>query len=184
MKETSLSFCSFDLTWLLMVRLAKGTTATQPAFNFYQNEDCNLCLCCCRCSACLFCCRSGWCQSIVCIACPASVARVMRGASVTWLYFLLFLCKFFITCFIVVLSVVVAGDLRHEYAQSAWGFLFRGNRDCCICPTCIAAIDAPLTMIVIAGWVLLWYSQRSHDAFVTFVWQGRLVASPRLSLSH
>jgi hypothetical protein len=40
MKEMSLSFCSFDLTWLSMVRLAKGTTTTQPAFNFfYQNED-------------------------------------------------------------------------------------------------------------------------------------------------
>jgi hypothetical protein len=35
MKETSLSFRSFDLTWLLMVRLAKGTITTQPAFNFF-----------------------------------------------------------------------------------------------------------------------------------------------------
>jgi hypothetical protein len=33
MKETSL--CSFDSTWLLMVRLAKGTTTTQPVFNFF-----------------------------------------------------------------------------------------------------------------------------------------------------
>jgi hypothetical protein len=41
-----------------------------------------------------------------------------RGASVTRLYFLLFLCKFFIACFVVVLDVLVAGDLRHEYAQS------------------------------------------------------------------
>ncbi len=127
MKEMSLSFCLFDLTWLLMVRLEKGTTTTQPAFNFfYQNEDGIFCLHCCPRSLLLFHCCLGQCQSIVCIPCPASVARVMRGASVTWLYFLLFFCKFFITCFVVVLTVLIAGDLRHEYAQSAWGFPFRG----------------------------------------------------------
>ncbi len=42
-----------------------------------------------------------------------------RGASVMWLHFLLFLCEFFIACFVVVLDVLVAGDLRHEYSQSA-----------------------------------------------------------------
>ncbi len=62
----------------------------------------------------------------MCVACPASVARVTHGTSVTWLYFLLFFCKLFIACFVVVLDVLVAGDLRHEYAQSTWGFPFRG----------------------------------------------------------
>ncbi len=126
MKETSLSF---DSTWLSMVRLAKGTTTTQPAFNFYQNEDGNFCLrWCCR-SLLLFHCCLGQCQSIVCITCPASVARVTRGTSVMWLYFSLFFCKFFIVCFVAVLDVIVVGDLRHEYAQSAWGFPFRGSPD-------------------------------------------------------
>ncbi len=141
---------------------------------FYQNEDGNLCFCCCRCSACLFCCRSGQRQSIVCIACSASVAHVMRGVSSPCLHFSLFLREFFIACFIVVLDVLVAGDLRHEYAQSAWGFLLRGLPGCCVCCACIAAIDAPLTMIVDVGWVLLWYSQRLHIASVVFVGKAAL----------
>ncbi len=141
---------------------------------FYQNEDGNLCLRCCHRSACLFCCCSGQGQLIVCIACPTSVACVTRGASVTWLHFLLFLRKFFIVCFVVVLSVLVAGDLRHEYAQSTWGFLFRGPPGCCVHCACVAAIDAPLMMIVIAGWVSLWYSWWAHDAFVTFVNEATL----------
>ncbi len=141
---------------------------------FYQNEDSSLCLCCCHRSACLFCCRSGQPQSIVCVACPVSVVRMTHGASVMWLHFSLFLRKFFIACFIVVLDVLVAGDLRHEYAQSTWGFLFRGPAGCCDCCACIAAIDSPLTMIVVMGWVLPWYSQRSHNAFVAFVGKAAL----------
>ncbi len=142
---------------------------------FYQNEDGNLCLRCCCCSTCLFsCCCSGPRQSIVCVAHPASVADVTQGASVTWLHFLLFLREFFIACFIDVLDVLVAGDLRHEYAQSAWGFLFRGPPGCCVRHTCVAVIDAPLTMIVVAGWVSLWYSRCSHDAFVAFVGEAAL----------
>ncbi len=76
--------------------------------------------------------------------------------------------------FFVVLGVLVAGDLKHEYAQSAWGFLFRGPPGCCVCRACIMAIDAPLTIIVVAGWVSLWYSQRPHDAFVAFVGEAAL----------
>jgi hypothetical protein len=115
MKETSCSFCSFDLTWLLMVRLARDTTTIQPAFIFfYQNEDGNFCLCWCHRSLHLLCCCSGQCQSIVCIACTASVACMTCCASVTWLYFLVFFCNFFIACFDVVPNVLVAGDLRHE----------------------------------------------------------------------
>jgi hypothetical protein len=91
MKETSLSFRSFDSIWPSMVSLAKETTTTQPAFDFfYQNEDGNFCLRCCRRSLRLLCCRSGQRQSIVCVARPASVARVTHGAIVTWLLFLLF----------------------------------------------------------------------------------------------
>ncbi len=174
MKETSLFFAL--LTWLgcWWSGLQREPQQHNLPSIFYQNEDGNLCLHCCCHSACLFCCRSEWRQSIVCVDCPASVARVTRGASVTWLHFLFFLRGFFITCFIVVLNVLVAGDLRHEYAQSAWGFLFRGPPGCCVCHACIAAIDAPLTMIVVAGWVLWWYSWRSHNAFVAFVSKAAL----------
>jgi hypothetical protein len=98
----------------------------------------------------------------------------MRGTSVTWLHFLLFLCEFFIACFIVALNVLIAGYLRHKYAQSAWSFLFRGPPGCCVCCTCVMVIDAPLTMIVVAGWVSSWYSQRSHNAFVAFVGKDAL----------
>jgi hypothetical protein len=35
MKGMSLSFLSFDLTWPSMVSLVKGTTTTQPAFDFF-----------------------------------------------------------------------------------------------------------------------------------------------------
>ncbi len=141
---------------------------------FYQNVNGNMYLrCCCR-SVCLFCSRSGQPQSIVCVARPASVARVTHGASAMWLHFLLFLCKFFIACFIVLLNVLVAGDLRHEYAQSTWGFLLRGPPGYCVCCTCITVIDAPLMMVVIKGWVLSWYSQRSHDAFVAFIGKAAL----------
>ncbi len=44
----------------------------------------------------------------------------------------------------------------------------------CIRCTCVAAIDAPLRMIVVVGWVLSWYSQCSHDAFVAFVGKAAL----------
>ncbi len=50
----------------------------------------------------------------------------MRGASVMWLCFFIVFCEFFITCFVVDFGILVAGDLRHEFAQSAWGFMFRG----------------------------------------------------------
>jgi hypothetical protein len=144
---------------------------------FYQNEDGNFCLRCCRSSLLFYCC-SGRCQSIVCVNCPASVAHVT--ASVTWLYFLLFFGEFFIACFVVVLNVLVAGDLRHEYAQPTWGFPFRGppgswlrlsclhcgnwcsfDNDCC----CRKSIVVILTM---SWWCLC-----------CVCWRGRLVA-PRL----
>ncbi len=188
MKETSLSFCSFDSTWLSMVRLAKGTTTTQSALNFYQNEDGIFCLRCCCCNLLLFCCCLGRCQWIVCVAHPASVAHVTHGASVTWLYFLLVSCKFFITCFVVVLDILVVGDLRHEYAQSAWGFLFRGPPRYWMHLLRLCRSNwCSLMMIVIVGWVLLWYSWCLHDAFVGFVGKAALWFrgwSPQLSLLH
>ncbi len=44
----------------------------------------------------------------------------------------------------------------------------------CLRCACIAGIDAPLTMIVVAGWVLSWYSQHPHDTFVAFVGKAAL----------
>ncbi len=175
MKETSLSFCSFDSTcWLLMVRLAKGTTTTQPAFNILSKwrwSFVSLLLS----SQRLLVLLSLGTTSVDCVRCLSSKCRACDAwRKCHMAAFLLFLRKFFIACFVAVLNVLVAGDLRHEYAQSAWGFLFRGPPGCCVCCACIVAIDAPLTMIVIVGWVLSWYSQRSHDAFVTFVGKAAL----------
>ncbi len=186
MKEMSFSFCSFDSTWLSMVRLARGTTTTQHAFNFYQNEDGNFCLCCCRCSLFLFHCCLQWCQSIVCVACPASVAHVTHGASVTWLYFYCFfasssLCVLLL--FSTFLSWVIWGINMPNLPEVSRlvDLLVIG----CICRACTMAIDTLLTMIVVVRWVLLWYSQRPHDTFVAFVgkaalWLPRLIATALL----
>ncbi len=92
---------------------------------FHQNEDGTFCLRCSRHSACLFCCRLGWCVN--CVRHSSSKCRASDAwRKVTWLYFLLFFHKFFIAFFVIVLDVLIAGDLRLEYAQSTWGFLFRG----------------------------------------------------------
>ncbi len=39
----------------------------------------------------------------------------------------------------------------------------------CVRHTCFAAIDAFVVIIVVAGWVLSWYSGWPHNALVTFV---------------
>jgi hypothetical protein len=62
---------------------------------------------------CVCCSSSKWCAHDAWYKCHMAV-------------FFMFFCKFFIAYFVVVLNVLIAGDLRHEYAQSAWGFLFRG----------------------------------------------------------
>ncbi len=179
MKETSLSFCPSDLTWLSMIRLAKDTTTTQPAFNFfYQNEDGNFCLCCCHPSLRLFCCCFEWCQLIVCVACQVGVTRMTRGASVMWLHFFIVFCKFFIVCFDAELNVLVAGDLRHEFAWSAWGFFFivsPGSWLQLLClhhgNWCSFDNDCHCRMSIV---VILTTSSRR---LCCVRWQGRLVAS-------
>jgi hypothetical protein len=93
---------------------------------FYQNEDGNFCLCCC-CYMHLFfvVAQDGvsWLSALLVqqVSCTLCMAQVSCGCM-----FLLFFHKFFIACFVAFLDVLVAGDLRHEYAQSAWGFPFRG----------------------------------------------------------
>ncbi len=57
----------------------------------------------------------------------------------------------------------------------------------CVHHACVTAIDAPLTMIVVVGWVLLWYSQCPHNAFVAFIGKAALWLQgwlPWHSLSH
>ncbi len=121
---------------------------------FYRNEDGNFCLCCCHHSLLLFHCCLGWCQSIVCVARPASVVCMTHGASFRWLYFYCFLASF-LSCILLLFSAFSL--------QEIWGMnmpnlpkvsrledlLVLG----CIPCACIAAIDAPLTMIVVAEWV-------------------------------
>ncbi len=167
-----------------MVSLAKGTATTQPAFDFiYKNEDGNFCLCCCRRSLRLLCCHSGRHQSIVCVACPASIVRVTRGASVTWLFF----------CFLSHVLLLFLTFLSREI----WGMNMLNLPEVycledllivvCIRHAFVVAIDAPLTKIVVPGWVSLWYSQRPHNSFVTFIGKAALWLQgslPRLSLSR
>jgi hypothetical protein len=124
LKEASLSFCPFGSTWLLMVRLAKQTTITQPAFNFFIKMKMVIFvfIVVVAAHACFVVPVdgvTGAARHIVFATCLAIVVHVTHGASITWLYFLLFFCKFFMVCFVVDLNVVVAGDLRHEFAQFA-----------------------------------------------------------------
>ncbi len=160
MKETPLSFHSFDSTWLSMVSLARDTTTTQPAFNFfYQNDYGNFCLCCCRCSLHLFCCHSGRCQSTICVACPVSVAHVKRGAIVTWLYFfnvfassllcVLLLFLMFSSWEIWGMNVPNLPEVSH--LRTSW-FL------AAFVALALQRLMLLVMMIVITGWVLLWYS--------------------------
>ena len=44
----------------------------------------------------------------------------------------------------------------------------------CVRHTCFAAIDAFVVIIVVAGWVLSWYSGWPHNALVTFVGKATL----------
>ncbi len=146
----------------------------QPSM-FYQNEDGNFCLrCCCR-RSCLFRCCSGRCQLIVCVARPASVAHVTRGASVMWLCFLLFFASSLLhvlLLFSTFLSWEIWGINMPNIPEVSRleDLLFLG----CVSCTCVAVLDAPLMMIVVAGWVLLWNSQRPHDVFVAFVGKAAL----------
>ncbi len=60
------------------------------------------------------------------VSCTWPMAQVSHGCffyCFTRVLYLVFCC-----CS----RVLVAGDLRHEYAQSAWCFLFRGPPDCCL----------------------------------------------------
>ncbi len=67
-----------------------------------------------------------------CVSLIQRVSHMWRMAQLSRGCFFFVAHKFFISCFVVVLNVLIAGDLRHEYAQSAWGFLFRGPPDCCL----------------------------------------------------
>ncbi len=158
-----------------------------PSF-FYQNKDGNFCLHWCRRCLRLFCCRLGQCQLIVCIACPASVTQVTHGTSVTWLYFY---------CFFTSSSLHVLLLFLAFSSWEIWGMNMPNLPEVsrledllvlgCVCPACIVAIDAPLVMIVIAGWVSLWHSQRPHNAFVVFACEASLWFQgwvPRLSSLH
>jgi hypothetical protein len=84
----------------------------------------------------------------------------------------IFACEFFFLCFIVD-PTFVAGYLGHEFALSAWGFPHRVFPSC-VCCACVAVIDAPVRIIVVMGWVLLWYSWRPHNTLVLFVGEAAL----------
>jgi hypothetical protein len=117
--------------------------------------------------------------SVDCVHCSSSECRTHDAwRKVTWLYVLLFFHKFFIACFVVVLNVHVAKDLRHEYAQFAWGFPFRGPPGSWLRSSCLHRgnwhsfdNDCHCGMSVVM--ILTMSSWR----LCCVCWQGRLVAS-------
>jgi hypothetical protein len=104
-----------------------------------------------------------------------------------WLCVFIVFCEFFLVCFVVDLDILFAGDLRHQFSRSAWGFCLEDLLvHACICRAWVMAIDASLTVIVVVGWVSLWYSWRPHNVLVVFVGKVALWLwgwSPWLSLS-
>ena len=100
-----------------MVSLAKETRTTQPAFDFFIKMKMVIFVfivvvaaC-----ACFDVAQDGVSQLCgLSIECPARDAWHKCHMDV----FFIVLHEFFIMCFVVVLDVLVAGDLRHEYAQS------------------------------------------------------------------
>ncbi len=77
------------------------------------------------------------------------------------------LASSFFVCFVVDPTSIM-GDQGHEFAQSAWAFPCKASPSY-VCCACIVVIDTPMPIIVVAGWVMLWYSQCPHDALVAFV---------------
>ncbi len=94
-------------------------------------------------------------------------------------FFIVF-CEFIIACFVVVLDVLVAGDLRYEYALSTWGFLFRGPPGSWLHSLCLhcsnwCSFDGDCCHVMSIVVILTTSSWR----FCHVCWQGRLVA-PRM----
>ncbi len=96
--------------------------------------------------------------------------HVLRGVRAWQLFFF---CLRVLFCILIVDPTFIAGDLGHEFAQSAWDFPRRVSPSCIHC-ACVVAIDAPVTIIVIMGWVSLLYSGRPHNALVAFVSKATL----------
>ncbi len=88
----------------------------------------------------------GVCQ-FICVACPASVACMTRGAIVTVAVFFIDFLEFFIACFVVDLLRDIQGMnfLNLPEVSRLEDLLVHG----CICCACIAAIGTSVTMIVI-----------------------------------
>ncbi len=115
--------------------------------------------------------------------CASLVQRVLRAWCVAQLSrgcFFIVLHKFFILCFVVVLDVLVTGDLRHEYAQSAWGLLFRGPPDFCLRSSRFRRGDwRSFDNDCCHGMSIVVILTTSSRLTCRVCWQGRLVA-PRL----
>ncbi len=147
-----------------------------PSF-FYQNEDGNFCLCCCHCSLRLLRCRSGWCQSIVCIACPASVLCMTHGPSVTWLYVFIVFHEFFIACFVLI-SMFSSPEIwgmnmpNLPEVSRLEDLLVLGCVHCAV----IAAIHASCDDVCCCGMSIIVTLMRSSWRLCCICQQGRLVA--------
>ncbi len=155
---------------------------------FFENEDGNFCLCCCHCMRLFFVVAwdgVSWLSALLVqrVSRTWRVAEVSRGCM-----FLLFFTSSSLRVLLLFLMFL---------PQEIWGMNMPNLPEVsyledllvigCVCCTCVAAIDAPLTMIIIAEWVLLWYSWCPHDAFVVFIGKAALWLqgwSPQLSSLH
>ncbi len=126
MRETSLSFCPFDSTWQSMVRLTRDNTTTQSAFNFLIKMKMAIFVFIVVVAACVCFVVAWYGISRLSASLIQQVLRMWRVVQVS--HGCVFYCFLWVhyCLFVVVLDVLVAGDLRYEYAQSTWGFLFRG----------------------------------------------------------
>ncbi len=103
-----------------MVRLAKDTTTTQPAFNFLSKWRWDVLFLLLSLQLALVSLLLGT-VSVNCLPCLSSKCRACDASCKCLMaVFFLFFQEFFMACFVVDLDILV------EYAQSIWGFPFRG----------------------------------------------------------
>ncbi len=100
------------------------------------------------------------------------LSRVTCGIRVMTASFFLFCLQFFF-CLFCCWSHVCHGRSGAWICPICLSFPCRVSPSCLHC-ACIATIDAPMTIIVVSGWVSLWYSQWPQDALVLFVGEASL----------
>ena len=131
---------------------------------------------CCRCCRCLrlFCCLGTVSLSLAVnspVLCVLWVSRVWRMFHVSW-RLRCFCCLLLLIVFVDPNARIV-GDQGLDF-PNLLEVSCRGMASCLFWRTGVALIDTPAMMIIVARWVLLWYSRRPPDALVMFVGEAVL----------